>query len=443
VLITEAMTDDTALIRRYLLGSEAAFAELVRHHIGAVYGTALRVVAGDAHLANDVTQKVFTSLARKASTLAERPVLVGWLYLSTHYEAAKAVRSEQRWRNREQKAQVMNEILEQGAPEPDWTALRPVLDSAMRDLKEGDRDALLLRFFQSHTLAEVGAVLGLSEDAARMRVDRALDKLHSQLVRRGIKSTATALGAVLAGQVATAAPACLAATVTSVALAGATSAGGATIVFMGMTKLQIGMATALAVAGGSTLWSEHQTGANLRAENAALVAETTEISRIETENMQLAAATQKAEALRREAAALAALRNEEGRLKKTLERDEAARQAQAARLSTTADGQPILSVKELDVQPKPILRVRPKYPADLKVLGMEGEALVTFVVGADGHVREVEVDRATNDAFGEAATKALEQWKFKPAQKGGFAVNCRVSIPLVFSIDKKGSVDWF
>jgi len=147
--------------------------------------------------------------------------------------------------------------------------------------------------------------------------------------------------------------------------------------------------------------------------------------------------------LRREAATLAGLRAEEARLKEAMERTNAARVAAAVKSSLTADGQPILSVKELDVQPKPILRVRPKYPADLKVLGMEGEALVTFVVGADGHVREVEVDRATNDAFGEAATKALEQWKFKPAQKGGFAVNCRVSIPLVFSIDKKGSVDWF
>ena len=208
------MTDDAVLIRQYLDGSQDAFATLVKCHIGAVYGTALRLVAGDAHLADDVTQKVFTGLARKAASLTDRPVLVGWLYLSTQYEAAKAVRSEQRWRNREQKAQVMNKILEQGAPEPDWTALRPVIDSAMRDLKAGDRDALLLRFFQARTLAEVGEVLGLSENAARMRVDRALDKLRSLLVRRGINSTATALGAVLAGQVATAAPATLAASVT-------------------------------------------------------------------------------------------------------------------------------------------------------------------------------------------------------------------------------------
>jgi RNA polymerase sigma factor (sigma-70 family) len=441
------MTDDAALIRQYLDGSQDAFATLVKCHIGAIYGTALRLVAGDAHLADDVTQKVFTGLARKAASLADRPVLVGWLYLSTQYEAAKAVRSEQRWRNREQKAQLMNEILEQGAAEPDWTALRPVIDSAMRDLKEGDRDALLLRFFQARTLAEVGEVLGLSENAARMRVDRALDKLRGLLIRRGINSTATALGAVLAGQVATAAPATLAASVTSVALAGASVGGGATLIFMGMTKIQMGMAAALVVAGGSTLWSERQTETSLRAENSALVEQTADVSRLKAENAQILADAQKADALRREASSLSALRTEEIRLKEANARETAARNARmasrAGQRSTMADGQPVYQMNELDEKPKAVYRAQPKYPAELKVLGMEGKALVSFVVGADGVVREVEVEDATNDAFGEAAKKALEQWKFKAAQKGGSTVNCRIAQPFVFSIASVGNTDWF
>ena len=441
------MTDDAALIRQYLDGSQDAFAALVECHIGAVYGTALRLVAGDAHLADDVTQKVFTGLARKAASLSDRPVLVGWLYLSAQYEAAKAVRSEQRWRNREQKALAMNGILEQGAPEPDWAALRPVIDAAMRDLKEGDRDALLLRFFQARTLAEVGEVLGLSENAARMRVDRALDKLHGVLVRRGINSTATALGAVLAGQVATAAPATLAASVTSVALAGASVGGGATLIFMGMTKIQLGMAAALVVAGGSALWSERQTELSLRAENSALVEQTVETLRIKAENAQLATDAQKADALRREASTLSALRIEELRLQEANARETAARNARmasrAGQRSTMADGQPVYQMNELDEKPKAVYRAQPKYPAELKVLGMEGKALVGFVVSADGAVREVEVEDATNDAFGEAAKKALEQWKFKAAQKGGAAVNCRIAQPFVFSIASVGNTDWF
>jgi len=434
------MTDDAALIRRYLEGSESAFAELVRCHIGAVYGTALRIVAGDTHLANDVTQKVFTGLARKAESLVDRPVLVGWLYLSTHYEAAKAVRAEQRWRNREQKAQVMNEILEQGAPEPDWTALRPVLDQAMHDLKEGDRDALLLRFFQSRTLAEVGEVLGLSENAARMRVDRALDKLHGLLVRRGIKSTATALGAVLAGQVATAAPATLAATVTSVALAGAATSVGAAVIFMGMTKLQIGVAAALVVAGGSTLWSEHQTGSALRAENAALAAQTAEVSQLTTENTQLDANAQKVETLRREAEALAALRVEAAQLTEAIERENAVRQA---KLAASAQQRLKPMTRGPNAVPEPVYRAQPKYPAEMKVLGIPGEVQVEFVVIADGSVRDVKTSKATNEAFAAAAKAAIEQWKFKPGRKGGRDVNTRMVIPFVFTLAKNDLADWF
>ena len=447
------MTDDAALLRRYLDGSEAAFAELVHCHIGAVYGTALRIVAGDTHLANDVTQKVFTGLARKASSLVDRPVLVGWLYLSTQYEAAKAVRSEQRWRNREQKAQIMNEILEQGAPEPDWTALRPVLDQAMRDLKEGDRDALLLRFFQSRTLAEVGEMLGLSENAARMRVDRALDKLHGQLVRRGIKSTATALGVVLAGQLATAAPSTLAATVTSVALAGATSAAGAAIVFMGMTKIQIGIAATLVVAGGSTLWSEYQTENRLQAENSVLIQQSAECLGLKMENTRLEANTLAEESLHQQASAAEPLRAEEARLRKEIQKIVTARNGQslagrqvpaapmprASKSSTTVDGQRIYRLSELDERPVPTEQHDPNFPEGLK---MEGSATVSCVIRPDGTTSELEVEQASSDVFGEATKKALEKWKFKPAIKAGQPVNSRVTVPFKVGLNQQTVQEW-
>ena len=59
------MTPDGELLRRYLDGSEAAFAELVRRHINLVYRAAIRRVGGNAHAADDVTQKVFIALAQK------------------------------------------------------------------------------------------------------------------------------------------------------------------------------------------------------------------------------------------------------------------------------------------------------------------------------------------------------------------------------------------
>jgi RNA polymerase sigma factor (sigma-70 family) len=215
------MSDDSSLLRRYVEErSEAAFAELVARHIGLVYGAALRQLNGAVHRAEDVTQSVFVDLARNAARLLQRRDLAGWLYTSTHFAAAKLKRGEQRRQVRETEAQLMHEISTHSSADPEWERLRPVLDEVMLTLEERDREAILLRFFQARRLAEVGQRLGLSEDAARMRIERALEKLRTLLARRGIGSTTAALSAALANQVAVAAPAGLAASVTSAAMIG-------------------------------------------------------------------------------------------------------------------------------------------------------------------------------------------------------------------------------
>ncbi len=247
------MTDDAELLRCYAEEkSEEAFAELVRRRIGLVYSVAWRHTR-DAQRAEDVTQTVFTALARKATELSRRPVLVGWLYRSAQFAASDAVRVEVRRQAREQEAHTMNES-ERAAPEPDWPELRPVLDEGLNDLEERDRDAVLLRFFDGWSFAEIGTKLNLTENAARMRVERALGKLHARLARRGVKSTAAALGAAMAGQAGVAAPAGLAASVTTGALAGVAGVGvlgWGVVAFMKITKLTVGaVVVMLAVAVG-------------------------------------------------------------------------------------------------------------------------------------------------------------------------------------------------
>jgi RNA polymerase sigma factor (sigma-70 family) len=227
------MTEDSELLRQYVTaGSEKAFAELVRRHIGLVYSVALRQMASDSHLAQDVTQKVFTELAREAAALSLHPVLSGWLYRSTQFIAIDVMRSEHRRRAREQEAQTMHELT--GNPEPilDGESLRPVLDQVMGELNEHDRNAVVLRFFEGRPFADVGQKLRLTEDAARMRVDRALDKMRALLMRRGVTSTTTALALALTSEIVGAAPTGLAAVVTNAALANAaavaaTMGGGA------------------------------------------------------------------------------------------------------------------------------------------------------------------------------------------------------------------------
>src|SRR5688500_2682764 len=219
--------NDTDLLQRYAKsGSETAFAELVKRNVDLVFSAALRQVGGDQHLAEEVTQAVFTDLAQKASSLSGHAVLSGWLYTCTRYAAAKRVRTEQRRRAREQEAFDMQEAVSDSDANPEWDQLQKVLDEAMHELKEPERNAVLLRFFEKRNYSEVGEKLGLTEDAARMRVDRAIDKLRKLLGRRGVTATTAALAALLTQQALTAAPAGLAANVAGSAVAAAAAGAG-------------------------------------------------------------------------------------------------------------------------------------------------------------------------------------------------------------------------
>lgn len=221
-MVNKAMNDSELLIQ-FTQGSGKAFAELVRRHVDLVFGAALRQVGGDRHRAEDIVQQVFLDLARKARTLTGHPTLTGWLYASTRYTALNTVRCEQRRSVREKQFDVMN-TPDTGA-EPRWEQIRPVIDEVLlQDLDEDDRQSVLLRFFSQQPFAAIAVQLGISENAAQKRVDRALDRLNVAFQRRGISSTAVALGVAL-GNSCVAAPAALAGTVAAAALAQAAGLG--------------------------------------------------------------------------------------------------------------------------------------------------------------------------------------------------------------------------
>lgn len=226
-------------------------AEVIRRHINVVYSVALRTVGGDAHLAEDVTQQVFVAMTRQARELSRHPVLGAWLHRATRNHAANAVRTERRRKAREEVAMRLSEH-----EDVDWRGVAPVLDEVVDALREADRTAVILRFFEQRTFAEIARVIGTGEDGARRRVERALEKLRGLLQERRISSSAAALAAALTAKNVSAAPLGLAsqvastvATVTPVAL----TPVAALMVFMTTTKAAVGIGSATAVLCGVLL----------------------------------------------------------------------------------------------------------------------------------------------------------------------------------------------
>jgi RNA polymerase sigma factor (sigma-70 family) len=249
------MNDDLMLLREYArTNSEDAFATLVTHHVNLVYSVALRQVR-DAYLAEEITQAVFIILARKADSLGDKIILSGWLCRTARYASANALTIQRRRRNREQEAHmqnVLNETANESALDETWNQIAPLLDGAMEKLGTKDHDALVLRFFENKNFSEVGAALGASEDAAKMRVNRALEKLRKFFTKRGASSTTAIIAGATSANSVQAAPIGLAKTISAVAIAKGAAASASTLTLikgplkiMASTKLKIGIVTVL------------------------------------------------------------------------------------------------------------------------------------------------------------------------------------------------------
>src|SRR5438093_5229509 len=219
--------DDRKLLREYVeQGSERAFAELVNRHTDLVYSAALRQTNGDPHLAEEIAQVVFLTLARKARLLSTRVILAGWLLDATRREAAGMRR---RWLRREQREKFAAEMNPQPDPNPldaAWSRIAPLLDESLARLRETERDAMVLHYLRRMTFKEVGEALDLSEEAARKRVSRALEELRRFFVSRGVVFPAATIGLLLSSFAVQAAPVSLAPATAKLALMAASAQAG-------------------------------------------------------------------------------------------------------------------------------------------------------------------------------------------------------------------------
>ena len=202
--------DDARLLADFVATRSAtAFAALVQRHVGLVYAAARRQV-GSHHLAEDVTQSVFVLLARKAHTLRGECAIAGWLLKTTRFVAMDAIKLRERRRRHERGAANMHvEAVTNMDPcdAIDDAELAGVLDDGLLALRDGDRRAILMRFYERKTFEDVGRHLGIDADAARKRVGRAVERLRTYFARRkGKIATTAAIIALLGFELHTEAP---------------------------------------------------------------------------------------------------------------------------------------------------------------------------------------------------------------------------------------------
>ena len=213
--------EDAQLLKQYVeTGSHDAFASLVNRHVNFVYAAALRHVR-NAEIAEDVTQAVFIVLSKKAHTLRHEAVLSSWLLSTTRFAALSTMKMAHRRRHHENKVAEMTPVTASNDPDIQWAELQEMLDAAIGKLRDSDRKAILLRFYERKSFAEIGTILGTAEEAARKRVSRAVDQLRTIFAQQEKVIPAAALGTLLFTKLAPPAPAGLAESVTSAAIASA------------------------------------------------------------------------------------------------------------------------------------------------------------------------------------------------------------------------------
>lgn len=282
------MKSDSDLLRDFAFKqNQASFAEVVQRHLGFVYAVCVRRLR-DPGKAQDAAQAVFIALARKARNVADAPSLQGWLHRSACLQTRHLMRSENNRLNREGTALRLGTTMG-NASEP-LGEIGAVIDDVLSELPESDREAIMRRFFNGESYAEVGAKLRVTENAARMRVERAMAKMRSLLEKRGISSTAAALGAALPTYASAQVPAGLVATITRVSVLTAAGGSGAValIGFMSTGKIITGIVVAASLAGLVWQRSESRSAqSELATARASLASTNQRVEGLETKILEL------------------------------------------------------------------------------------------------------------------------------------------------------------
>lgn len=175
-------SDESALVQRCQAGEPGAREELVTVYQRVVYTLAFRMT-GDREEARDITQAVFLKTFRGLDSFDSRRRFFSWIYRIAVNESIDRLRS------RRQEV-ALDASREDPAERPDARAERgeiaEVVQAALLELREDDRQVLVLRHWLDRSLAEIGEALGITEQTAKSRLFEARQRLGRILKRRGV-----------------------------------------------------------------------------------------------------------------------------------------------------------------------------------------------------------------------------------------------------------------
>ena len=173
---------EASLVQRARGGDVRAFERLYRDHIGSVYGLCLRMTR-DRAAAEDCAQEAFFNAWRALERFETRSSLGTWL----HRIAVNVVLN----RRRKRSAQVELPPLAAGPgeepadPPEEWTLDTPIevheIETAVGDLPDGARDALVLCGIYGYSHGEASQMLGIAEGTCKAQLHRARALLRARL----------------------------------------------------------------------------------------------------------------------------------------------------------------------------------------------------------------------------------------------------------------------
>jgi RNA polymerase sigma factor (sigma-70 family) len=158
------------------ISAEDAF----RQHRGRIY----RFFRGrllSHHDAEDLTQRVFLDAVAALSEESRPPdSVLAWLYVVAQRRLVDEIRRRGRVSDLAPERQAASPAAAYGP------AVAASLAEAIRRLPEGQRRVVVLRLLKGMSFREIGAQLGMSEAAAKMRFTRGLDAVRQHLVQAGL-----------------------------------------------------------------------------------------------------------------------------------------------------------------------------------------------------------------------------------------------------------------